>query len=93
MAKKGLTVCNVDSAGGTIRALQTSWTFNGDPIAVVGCPVDAHAPCPLIPIHCGASMAEGQSTITHNGIPVCFEGHAASCGHPATGRTSIFLEA
>ena len=89
---KGLSVCNVDTAGGVIQPLQTAWTFNGNPVAIVGCPVAAHPPCPLFPEHCSAKMVEGQANITFNGIPVCFEGHKASCGCGATGRTEIVLE-
>ena len=92
MAKKGLAVTGLDSAGGTIQPSQTKWTFNGNPVAIVGSPVASHAPCPLPAIHCGPDMAEGQNEIKFNGIPVCFEGHAAECGHTATGRTEITLE-
>ena len=91
MTKRGLTVCNLDTAGGIITPLQTKATWNGNPIAIVGCPVVPHPPCDDEPIHCSAVMAEGDPKVTINGIPVCFRGHVANCGHPATGRIKTFL--
>jgi len=35
-------------------------------------------------------MAQGFSWITIGGVPVCFEGHLADCGHAATGRSWIY---
>lgn len=66
-----------------------SFLEQNNPVAIVGCPVDPHAPCPVVPIHCKAVMAEGASWITIDGVPVCFMDHRASCGHPATGRDWI----
>jgi len=91
MTQRGLTVCYEDTAGGIIMPLQTKATWNGNPIAIVGCPVQPHPPCDDEPVHCSAVMAEGDPKVTINGIPVCFRGHVASCGHPATGRTETYL--
>ena len=85
----GIVRTNVDQAAGTIRPLQTKVKIGADPLGVVGSPVDGHAPCPLIPIHCAPTMAEGHPKIRIGDIPVCFEGHQASCGHGATGRPKI----
>ncbi|RJX18970.1 MAG: hypothetical protein C4575_09335 [Desulforudis sp.] len=48
-----------DTAGGIIEPLQAYVRLNGNPWAVIGSPVDPHAPCPAVPIHCAATMAEG----------------------------------
>ncbi len=95
----GICQTNVDTAGGTIRPLQTSVVIGDseDPVAVVGCSVDSHPPCELpSPPHCTAHMAEGEPSIVieEDGVEmmVCFEGHLADCGHAATGRDHIVLE-
>ena len=76
-----------DSAGGTIvGALQDFVTVEGTLWSVFGDPVAGHEPCGA---HAGPCMAEGSSFIRINGIPVCREGHAASCGHPATGSVAM----
>lgn len=85
------SVCNVDTAGGLIRPLQTGITIDGNPWAVVGSPVDPHSPCEVPdPPHCAAVMAEGVG-VTINGINVCVAGNAASCGHPATGSGFLVI--
>jgi len=85
----GASRCNDDTAGGTIRALQTLVTLKGEPWAVVGSPVDSHAPCPLPASHCNATMAQGSNLVTIKGVPVCRAGDLASCGHAATGQSWI----
>lgn len=83
----GVTRCNDDTAVGTIRPLQTAWKLDGEPIAVVGCPVDSHTPCELpSPPHCAATMAEGADYWSIGGTPICRAGDMATCGHPATGQ-------
>ncbi|MBF0454943.1 MAG: PAAR domain-containing protein [Magnetococcales bacterium] len=78
----GATQTNVDAAGGTIRPLQSFVRLDGNPWAVVGSPVDGHG----LPPHAAPVMAEGTPWIRIDGIPVCRAGHAATCGHPASGR-------
>lgn len=90
---RGIVKCNVDTASGLIRPLQDWVTVDGQPVGIVGCPVDSHSPCEAPdPPHCAANMTQGKSWITIDGIPVCFEGHEASCGHPATGQDWIEVE-
>jgi len=64
----------------------------GNPVAIVGCPVDPHGPPP----HDSAVMVEGEKwiDIEHGGanIKVCFLGHRASCGCAATGREFIGID-
>lgn len=82
----GISRVGMDSAGGTITgALQDFVTVEGALWAVLGDAVAGHG----LPPHAGPVMAEGSSFITINGIPVCREGHAASCGHAATGSGSM----
>ncbi len=82
----GIVRCNDDTAGGTIRPLQTVAKINGEPIGVVGCPVDSHAPCPDPSSHCSAVMVQGSTIAKISGVPICRAGDAASCGHTATGQ-------
>lgn len=82
----GIARINQDAAGGTILgALQDFVTVEGTLWAVLGDPVAGHG----VPPHAAPVMAQGSSFITISGIPVCREGHAASCGHPATGSGSM----
>lgn len=88
----GASQTNVDTAGGTIRPLQTFVRLDGDPWAVVGSPVDPHPPCPDPAIHCAAQMAQGSPCVRISGIPACRAGDAADCGHGATGRGWIRID-
>ena len=40
--------------------------------------------------HGNATMMEGSGNVFVNGISVCREGDRATCGHPATGSSSVF---
>lgn len=82
----GIARINQDTAGGTIvGALQDFVTVEGTLWAVLGDPVAPHGPS----VHAGPVMAEGSSFVRINGIPVCREGHLATCGHAATGSASM----
>lgn len=77
----GISVCNIDTAGGIILpGAQTKVFYKGQQVAVVGSPVSPH------PGHIGAVMIQGSSKVNIMGIPVVFEGCRASCDHTATGR-------
>lgn len=79
----GVSVCNIDSAGGTIRSRgNTTGFYRGNPIAVVGDPVDSHGRSP----HDSPVMITGSNKGFIKGIPLVMEGSLASCGHTATGR-------
>lgn len=78
----GITVKNIDSAGGTqIGGSGAPWTVDGQPIVLKGDPVAGHGYVP----HNAPSMVQGSAWMTIDGVPVCREGHLASCGHPTTG--------
>lgn len=85
---KGVAVKGKDFAGGTqIAGGQTGVTINGDLVVVLGDPVTPHPPLP--PHTTNPVMVEGCPNIRINGIPVCREGHKASCGHETTGRPKV----
>ena len=86
---RGIVRTGYDTAGGIIQPAQTKVRIGVNPVGTVGSPVESHAPCPLVFKHCDAHMAEGNPKIRIGEVPVCFAGHAASCGHGASGRTNI----
>ena len=61
-------------------------------LIVKGDPVEGHGPAP----HASPVMAEGSSLflieVDGKEIPVCREGHLATCGHPTTGRSRWFIQ-
>lgn len=82
----GIARVGLDSAGGTILGGGQGFvTVEGALWAVLGDAVAGHG---LVP-HDAPVMAAGSSFIRINGIPVCREGHAASCGHTATGSATM----
>ena len=81
----GIALVGVDAAGGVQLGLQVPWfRVNGQPVAVQGDNVAPHPPAP--PHSSGPVMAEGSPAFRVGGIPVCREGHLATCGHATTGR-------
>lgn len=61
----------------------TPWIILGDINAMHGFP-------PHVP---GPDAMSGHSTFVHiDGIAVCRAGHAAGCGHPTTGSSTVYLE-
>lgn len=86
MTMPGISRISQDSAGGVIvGALQAFVRVEGTLWAVLGDPVAGHG----IGIHAGPVMAQGSPFVRINGIPACRAGHAASCGHPATGSAAM----
>lgn len=85
----GVSRVGVDSAGGTIVGNLAPTVFvNGSPIVVAGAAVTPH---PFIPPHTtGPVMVGKSSTVFANGIGVCRQGDAASCGHTASGSADVF---
>lgn len=85
----GLTVCNLDNAGGGVilPGANTKVFYKGQPVAVVGCVVAPHGN------HDRAVMQTGSGKVFINGIPVCMAGSKASCDHTATGRTDVTTKA
>jgi uncharacterized Zn-binding protein involved in type VI secretion len=86
----GIAVCNMDSAGGMIRTgPNVGVTYNGQPLAVVGCPVEDHGSGQ----HRSATMIQGSVGLAINGLPVCYAGSRASCNDVATGRPNLTVSA
>ncbi|MBN22495.1 MAG: hypothetical protein CL678_14520 [Bdellovibrionaceae bacterium] len=84
----GITVVGLDSAGGTqLGGGQSFVKVNGAIVVVLGDGVAGHGKSP----HAGPTMVQGSSFVKINGIPVVRAGHAASCGHSASGRPAVSL--
>lgn len=80
----GIACVGVDSAGGTQLGLQApKFRVRGNPVVVVGDKVAPHGAPPHSPL---PVMVQGTGKFRVGGIPVCREGHLASCGHATTGR-------
>jgi len=87
----GISRTGDDTCGGTLlTSLQSTVFANGSLVAVIGTPVQSHAPCPDPSIHCNAVMSGGSSSVFANGIAVCRAGDPCSCGHTVTGSSSVF---
>lgn len=81
----GIACVGIDYAGGIQLGMQgAGFTVDGATVVLLGDHVASHPP---LPPHVGNPvMAEGSPSFRFNGIPVCREGHLASCGHATTGR-------
>lgn len=81
----GVACVSVDMAGGVQLGMQAEkFKVRGNPVVVIGDHVASHPP---LPPHVGDPvMVQGTAKFRVNGIPVCREGHLASCGHATTGR-------
>lgn len=80
----GITVKLKDSAGGMqLAGGQHFFYVEGSEVVLLGDAVQPHGKAP----HMAPNMSEGSSWMKLNGIPVCRQGHKASCGHASTGRT------
>ena len=79
----GIAVKALDSAGGAqLNGGQSFFSVESQPVVLLGDPITAHG----LPPHAAPTMVEGSSWMTLNGVPVCRQGHLASCGHASTGR-------
>ena len=82
----GVSRVGVDTAAGTIVGnLAPTVLVNGSPIAVKGAEVAPQGRGP----HRSPVMSGSSGTVKANGIEICREGDAASCGHPATGSGNV----
>jgi len=78
-----------DAAGGKELGGQVSTVFvDGENVIVVGDKVEPHGKSPHGPSP--PTMVEGSSTVFIEGHPVCREGDKASCGHAASGSSTVF---
>lgn len=88
MAGKGVALKSVDFAGGAqIAGGQTKVKMGGLLFVLLGDPVEPHPPFP--PHTTNPVMAQGSARFKIAGVPVCREGHLASCGHATTGRPRL----
>lgn len=83
----GIARVGVDSAGGTILGGGQSTVYvNGSLAAVIGDAVAGHG----LPPHAAPVMVGGSGDVFAEGIGVCREGDAASCGDTASGSSDTF---
>lgn len=76
-----------DTAGGVITGVLAPTVFiNGKNVAVMGATVAGHGSAP----HASPTMQGHSSRVFANGLPICREGDAATCGHSATGSGNVF---
>lgn len=86
----GIAVKALDFAGGAQIAGGQDWfTVEDQPVVLLGDPVTPHGPPPHSPL---PVMAQGADWMSIDGVPVCREGHAASCGHATTGRPWFLID-
>jgi len=78
-----------DSAGGDLIPSQSTVYANGEKVIVNGNSVAPHDPCPVVPIHCSATMIAGSKNVFIGGIAVCNAGDLATCGHAASGSSNV----
>ena len=76
-----------DTAGHVIIGGKHSVRVNNMPIAVSGNRVLPHGRRR----HAWPWIVQGSSTVRAEGMPVCRQGDVASCGHRATGSTTVFI--
>ena len=87
----GAARVGTDAAGGTqLGGGQSTVYVDGVLWVVRGDAVASHAPCPVPPSHCAATMVGASATVFAGGKPVCRAGDAASCGHASTGSGTVF---
>lgn len=84
----GIARVGLDSAGGTQLGGGQDWvTADGALVVLKGDAVAGHGDGE----HAGPVMAEGSPWVRIDGMPVCRQGHVASCGHPSTGSDWLRL--
>ena len=73
----GVARVGVDTAGGGLinTNRQDMVTIDGRYVAVTGDGIAPHGS------HVGATISQGSTFVTINGIPVSFKGNLATCGH------------
>jgi uncharacterized Zn-binding protein involved in type VI secretion len=76
-----------DVAGGVIIVGSPNVFANNKPVARIGDLVAGHGRG----VHAGPVMASGSGNVLTNNIPTCRAGDTATCGHPATGSSNVFV--
>jgi uncharacterized Zn-binding protein involved in type VI secretion len=75
-----------DSAGGVILTGSSDVFIDGMPAATVGDKVAKHSKKGP---HKAATLVSGSPDVFVNGKPLVRQGDPASCGHPATGSSTV----
>ncbi|WP_151946934.1 PAAR domain-containing protein [Aliarcobacter butzleri] len=85
----GICRVGIDSAGGVIVGVNQNGTVftNGFLVSVDKDRVQGHG----TGTHAGPVMIAKSKNVFVNGIAVCKEGNTATCGHPASGSTDVFV--
>ena len=76
-----------DTAGGDLIPSQSTVFANGEEIIVNGNSVAPHGIAP----HISATMQAGSNNVFVNGIAIVNAGDNATCGHSATGSSTVFV--
>ena len=76
-----------DVAGGPIIQGSPNVFVENKPVARIGDAVAGHAPGP----HAGPVMAAGSNNVFANEIGICRAGDPATCGHPSSGSSTVFI--
>jgi uncharacterized Zn-binding protein involved in type VI secretion len=76
-----------DVAGGALIQGSPNVFANNRPVVRVGDAVAGHGPG----AHAGPVMVGSSSNVYTNNILTCREGDPASCGHPASGSSDVFV--
>ena len=84
----GICRDGVDAAGGALIKSQTTVFADGEEVIVHGDTVTAH----LSGIHAAPpTMIAGSDNVFIGGIAVCNAGDLATCGHAASGSSTVFV--
>ena len=75
-----------DVAGGALIQGSSNVFVENKPVVRIGDAVAGHGRSP----HNSPTMSAGSGNVFANGIGVCREGDAASCGHTASGSGTVF---
>ena len=76
-----------DVAGGPIIQGSGNVFANSNPVVRIGDAVAGHGRGP----HAGPVMAQGSGNVFANNIGVSRAGDSATCGHPASGSSNVFV--
>jgi len=76
-----------DVAGGSIVKGSPNVFANNKPVVRIGDAVAGHGRGP----HAGPVMAAGSGNVLTNNIPTSRAGDPATCGHPSSGSSNVFV--
>ena len=85
MALKGICRDGVDAAGGVLIKTQSTVKANGEAVIVHQDPVTGHGPG----VHAGPTKIAGSKNVFICGIAVCNAEDLATCGHAASGSSTV----